>query len=479
MKSAAVIGAGLAGLSSALELARSGLTVNVYERAAGAGGRAQRIRSPDGRFRFDAGPTLIVMTDVLRRSLGDEAFDNLRLERLEPGYTVRWPGGERFDMHSDVALWLQNVARFEGPRSAAKALDYLARVHDQYLESRRAILDVDFTLASIVRRIAGARKLKPWSLGDLRSFTSRFFSNPRVIEALTFQSLYLGLSPSRAPAIYSLLPVVEITGGVWYARGGTAAIVDALLDACTRAGVRVHFEAPVQRIELNGGLARGVVIGGNAHAADAVVVASDREPALTALLSERPKLSRLRYGHSAVVAYVGISGRIDLPHHSVLLPKNPWHAYGELDRGEIPGDAPVYVCNPGATDETGAPEGYSSLMLLVPVPNRSAAPIIDEERIYRRAIATLEEHAGPIAVRVVYRRLRGPEAFENEFGLAHGAAFGPDHALSQMGPLRPSISYRGAKNVAFAGSGTRPGSGVPLVLISGRLAAQHIVKSLS
>ena len=478
VKSAAVVGAGLAGLSAALELARSGMGVDLYESAAIPGGRAQQLVSPDGRFRFDTGPTLIVMTDVLRRALGEDAFAALHLQRLEPGYSVRWPDGESFDMHSDVALWLQNVERFEGRYSAARALDYIARVHAQYLESRGAILDVDFTPGSLLQRLFGARKLQPWSLGNLRAFTSRFFSHPRTIEALTFQSLYLGLSPARSPAIYALLPVVEIVGGVWYARGGTAAIVDALAAACERAGVRIRYGARVERVVVERGRARGVVVGGELRNADAVVVASDREPALTSLLCEPPKRSRLRYGHTAAVVYLGVDGPVNLPHHSVLLPRDPWSAYAQLDGGDVPGDPPMYVCNPAVTDDSVAVGSGSPLLLLIPVPNRAANPNVDEQSVFARALELLEAHAGPLRDRIVFRQMRGPLAFERDFGLAHGAAFGPDHALSQMGPFRPSIAYRGAANVAFAGSGTRPGSGVPLVLISGRLAAQRIVASL-
>jgi len=477
MKSAAVVGAGFAGLTAALKLAEAGVVVDVFEACDRPGGRAQRLVSEDGRFTFDMGPTLIVMTQVLRQVLGDESFDALRLRRLEPGYSVRWPSGERFDMHSDIALWLDNVQRFEGRGGAARALDYVARVYEQYLESRDNILAVDFKAASIIGQLLRWRKLRPWALGDLRKFTQKYFANRRVVEALTFQSLYLGLSPQRSPAIYSLLPVVEIVDGLWYPPGGTASIVDAFVGACTARGVRIHYSSPVSNVPLGKRRAVGVVVGGRLHPADAVIIASDREPALTGLLAERPRRSRLRYGHSAMLTYLGISGSVDLPHHSVLLPDDPWAAYRELDEGVVPQRPPVYVCNPSRSDESLAPSGFSTLLILTPVPNRAALHDCDERAVYERAVDILEQHTGPIAGRIVYRRTRGPAQFERELGLAHGAAFGPDHGLGQMGPLRPSIGYSGAPNVAFAGSGTRPGSGVPLVMMSGRLAAERIMQT--
>ncbi|MDQ2680895.1 MAG: NAD(P)/FAD-dependent oxidoreductase, partial [Candidatus Eremiobacteraeota bacterium] len=282
-----------------------------------------------------------------------------------------------------------------------------------------------------------------------------------------------------APAVYALLPVVEMVGGIWYAAGGTAAIVDALVASCIAAGVRMHFSSRIERVVVFDRRARGIVVRGKTKPTDGVIIASDREPALTSLLHERPKKSRLRYGHSALVTYLGIEGAVDLPHHTVMLPNDPWRSYAELERGIVPESPAFYVCNPVVTDAGCAPRGFSSISMLVPVPNRAAAEHLDERAVFGRALTVLEGHVGKISDRIAYSRTIGPAAFENDFGLARGAAFGPDHALSQMGPLRPSIAYRGARNVAFAGSGTRPGSGVPLVLISGRLAAQHIVKSFS
>lgn len=473
LNSVAVIGSGFAGLSAALNLARAGIEVDVYESSSRPGGRAQQLISPDGRFSFDMGPTLLVMTDVLRATLGKKAFDDLALRRLEPGYSVRWPS-QQFDMHSDVALWLASIARFEKD-AAASAISYLSKVHAQYRAARGAFLDHDWSPASALLRLPELFKLRPWALENLQDFTAQHFSHPRVREALTFQTLYLGLVPSRAPAIYSLLPVIEIVEGIWYARGGVSTVVQAFVNECGRQGVRFHFKNRAERIAISRRRADGIVVEGRLREHDAIVVAADREPALASLL-DVPSVPRLSYGLSACVFYVGIGGEVALPHHTVLLPEEPQRAYEELDSGVLASAPPVYVCNPVVTDSSVSERGYSALTVLVPVPNRSTLRDIDTARVFSQAMHAIEHHTGPIRDRIEFQHVRAPAHFENELGLAFGAAFGPSHTMDQMGPFRPSIAMREARNVAFAGSGTRPGSGVALAITSGRLASEHLLK---
>ena len=473
VKSVALIGAGLAGLACALRLAQEGVAVDVFERNDRAGGRAATFTSENG-FRFDSGPTLIVMTGVLRRALGNDAFRTLGLERIDPGYRVLWPDGERFDCSSDIATFLQEMARFERG-NAANALAYIAAVHEQLQESRGKILDTDHDLRSIVRLVLQPGKLRPWVISDLRRFTKRWFRSPRVVQALTFQSLYLGTSPLRAPAMYALLPVEEIVGGVWFAKGGTGAIVDALQAQCERNGVRFHFDTTVDEVVVSKHRATGIRTGASLRSVDAVAITADREAAMQRFFGAKP--GRLSYGHSAIVWYLGVDRAVDLPHHTVMLPDDPWKAYAELDSGTIPSEPLVYACNPVRSDPSFAPAGMSSLMLLCPVPNRRALPDIDEDTLFQRVLERVERHAGALRGHVTFKSVRGPREFERDLGLMHGAAFGPDHTLDQMGPLRPPIAHPRLHNVVFAGSGTRPGSGVPMVLMSGRLAAERLLSA--
>ena len=471
VKSALVVGAGLAGLGAALELARAGLAVDVFEAADRPGGRAQALVSPDGRFRFDMGPTIVTMTDVLRRALGDDAFARLGLRRLEPGYRVLWPDGGHLDMHSDIALWLDEIRRFT-PDRAADALHYLARMQEHLAVSRARILETPCAPSDVARLLLRPGKLRPWALRGLRSTAERSFRHPRLVQAATFQTLYLGLTPSRAPAAYGLLMSSEVVDGIWYAPGGTAAIVAALVGECERHGVAFHYGAPVSQVIVNAGRAQGAVAAGRMRRADAVVVAADREPAARDLLGASGARRTVRYGHSALVYYFGLAAQPALPHHTVLLPDDPWRAYAMLDAGAVPDEPLIYLCNPAVNDPSATPGAVSAL---VPVPNRRVLAELDADAIAARVLERLRRHDPAFGNPVLFRAERGPKELERDLGLEAGAAFGPAHDLLQMGPLRPSIAYGGARNLAFAGSGTRPGSGVPMVLISGRLAAAHVL----
>ncbi len=477
MKSVVVVGAGFAGLSAAIELARAGTRVTVVERSGAAGGRAQRLVVPAG-YTFDTGPTLLVMTDVLRAVLGERAYAALELARIEPGYRVGWPDGEHFAMHSNLAAFLDEMSRFEGFARRSRALAYLATVHEQYAQARRKILEVDHTPASFAATLLRPGRFAPWALGSLPRFARGYFRSDRIVQALTFQSLYLGTTPLRAPAMYAMLAVEEVVGGIWYLRGGVAALVDALEAYARSLGVEFAFDTRAERVLDDGRLAHGLRCDRAELHADGVVVTADREPALATLFNDAPRARRrLRYGHSAMVWYLGIEGAVNLPHHSIMLPHDPWATYAQLDRGSLPKEPLVYACSPSRTDPSLAPPGHAVLTLLTPVPNTAAVPAFDEDALFARVLARVERETGALGTRIRHRAARGPRGFAAELGLAHGAAFGPDHTLDQMSVMRPSIRHPRLRNVVFAGSGTHPGSGIPMVLISGRLAARRLLEA--
>ena len=470
-RSACVIGGGFAGLSAALELARAGVRVELLEAADQIGGRAQSWE--ERGYRFDLGPTLFVMKDVLRRSLGDDAFAALEMRRLEPGYRVRWGDGSDLAVHSDIALMLREFERY-GERPA-RMLAFIAKAHDAYRDARTKILERDHTVASFLGALLQPGKNHSWIAGNLRRFIEKYATHPRVVEALTFQTLYLGTSPLKAPAMYAILPVEEIVGGVWYAPGGTHAIVDALVRECERVGVTIRLNTRAERVAVRADGGVTVHAGERAFDAEALVIAADRQPSLALFNGAAPKGRAPRYGHSAYVWYWGIERSLPLDHHTILLPNDPWRSYAQLDAGAAPDEPMLYLCNPAATDASVAPPGGTALLALAPVPNRKRLPQIDEAALRERALNAIERVTGPFRDRIAVERVRGPREFESELGLMHGAAFGPDHTLDQMGPFRPAIAHPTLRNVVFAGSGTRPGSGVPMVLMSGRLAAQRLL----
>ncbi len=441
VKSALVVGAGFAGLSAALHLARAGVAVKLLEAADRPGGRAQAWSS--GEYHFDLGPTFVAKPEVFEEALGAERFAALELMRLEPGYEVRWPDGERFAMHSDIALSLAEFERIE-PGVTSHALEYFASVQGAERDARAGIIERD---------------------RSLRRFTERFFHHRRLVEALTFQSLFLGSSPLRAPAIDALLPVVEATEGLWFAPGGMASIVDGFVDAGRALGVAFSYGRRVERIERNGDGAWRAVTTEQSDEADAIVVAIDREPSFALLGVRSPRLGAMRYGHSALCLYLGVRRRIELPYHTIFLPNDPWRAYAQLDGGNLPDEPPIYTYNPVARDASAAPADGSALLVLAPVPNLSALRQEELAAFRKRIFERLEHEVGELREFLEVERVRGPAEWASELGLVHGAAFGPERGPDRRFP-----------RLAFAGSGSHPGSGVPMAVRSGRLAAEHLLQ---
>jgi phytoene desaturase len=391
---------------------------------------------------------------------------------------VLWPDGERLDVSSNLADFLEEVAKFEGPLRNAQTLRYLARVHDLYRRSRSNILDVDHTVGSFVRMLLAPGRFSPWAMGKLRRFARRHFRSSRVVDALTFQPLYLGTSPRRAPALYAMLAVEEIVGGIWYCAGGTAAVIDALVGECRALDVRFQFGRVVREVCVRNGRARAVACDEATIDADGIVVTADREMAATTMFAPVRAARPVRYGHSAMVWYAGVRKPVDLPHHTIVLPVEPWREYERLDAGRLPAEPLVYICNASVNDPSAAPPGHSALLLLAPVPNARALPVFDESAFFDRVLTSVERHAGALRSDIAFVQTRGPREFAHDLRLTQGAAFGPDHTLDQMGAFRPPIRSRYA-NVVFAGSGTHPGSGVPMVLLSGRLAARRLSEALA
>jgi phytoene desaturase len=299
----------------------------------------------------------------------------------------------------------------------------------------------------------------------------------------TFQAMYAGLAPSRALAIYAVITYMDCVEGVYFPEGGMHAIPTAMAEAAARHGVRVRYSTAVERVEVAGGRARAVITAtGERIPADVVVINADLPTACAQLLPPGytpPRARRLRYSPSAVVLHAGSSADYpDSVHHTIDFGSAWERTFAQvIDRGELMGDPSFLLTTPTRTDASLAPAGRNSYYALFPAPNL-ARPTIDwatEGPRYRdRIVATLQERGYPgfgDAIECEY--LITPADWRAQ-GLAAGAPFAAAHTFGQTGPFRTATLHPGIENLVFAGSNTQPGVGVPMVLISGRLAAERI-----
>lgn len=479
-----VVGAGLGGLSAALRLVGAGRRVTVLERETVPGGRAGLLA--DGGYRFDTGPTVLTMPDLIDDAfacVGEKTSDWLDLRPVEPLYRAFYPDGEHLDLHADPAATEAEIARVCGPAEAAGYRRYVAFVSALYRAEMRHFIDVNIDsplglLRPPLARIAalgGFRRLAPKVGGYLR--------DERTRRLLSFQAMYAGLSPYKALALYAVIAYMDSVGGVFFPAGGMHALPVALAGAAERHGVEFRYGTAATRVELSAGRAVAVhTDAGDRVPADAVVLNPDLPLAYRDLLptgAAPSRLSRLRYSPSCFLLLAGSAATYDRTvHHTIHFGRAWRRTFDEvIRRGELMSDPSFLVTNPTRTDPALAPTGRHIYYVLFPTPNLVAARLdwsVIGPRYRDEVVGTLEQHGYTgfgDAIEVAHTTT---PADWRARGMAAGAPFAAAHTFGQTGPFRPSTLAPGLANVVFAGSGTRPGVGVPMVLLSGRLAAERI-----
>jgi phytoene desaturase len=484
-----VVGAGLAGLAAALRLRGAGREVTLVERAAGPGGRAGRVER-DG-YALDTGPSVFTAPEIVADTLaavGEKLEDRLTLVPLETTYRAQYADGSALDVHADPEDFAAEVARLCGPAEAGALRRYLADLADLYRLQLSTFIDRNLDspldllgpeLVALARR-GGFRRLSRHVEG--------YFADDRLRRLFSFQALYAGVSPFRAIAAYAVIAQLDIGAGVWHPMGGIAAVPRALADAASDAGVTVRYGAAVAELETSGQRVSAVRLAdGDRLPADAVVVTTDQPWELVPGL-RAPR--RPVYSPSCVAMHVGV--RTDLPgqaHHTISFGESWRGVFDELTRDGRPmSDPSLLVSMPSRTDRSLAPDGGQVLSIVAPTPNldrRSGGnPDLDWTTLgprYRDEVLTTLEARGwtGLTGAIEVSETQTPHDWAAQ-GMAAGTPFALAHTFGQTGPFRPATLPRsGPENVVLAGSSVQPGVGVPMVLISGRLAAERITGPVS
>jgi phytoene desaturase len=479
-----IVGAGLGGLSTALRLAGAGRQVTVLERELVPGGRAGLLEI-DG-YRFDTGPTVLTMPDLLADALAcvDEKLDDwLDLRRVEPAYRACFADGSRLDVLTDVDAMADQIRDVCGAADAdgyRRFVTFTRRLYDlemSHFIDRNLDSALDLVTPSLARLAAlgGFRRLAPK--------VASYLKDERLQRIFTFQSMYAGLSPYDALAIYAVIAYMDCVAGVWFPMGGMHAVPRALAGAASKHGVEVRYGVEVTRVEMAGDRAVAVQTrDGERITADVVVLNPDLPVAWRDLLpaQSRPRrLGTLNYSPSCVLMLAGSTlPDTDDAHHTIHFGKAWRSTFRELtDTKTLQTDPSLLVNTPTVTDPSLAPTGRSSRYILVPTPNLDAD--IDWSQVgprYRDEIVRRLETLGyqGFGESIEVEDITTPADWSRR-GMERGAPFAASHSFRQTGPFRPgNLAF---DNVVFVGSGTQPGVGVPMVLISGRLAAERILGS--
>jgi len=483
-----VVGAGAGGLSAAAHLAGAGLRVTVLEKNERAGGRCGRLLR-DGHH-FDVGPTLLVMPGLYElefAALGESMRGLLGLQRVDPTYHLHFDDGSALALTSDLARLRSQLESIE-PGSYAASLRYLEEGSQHYRLAIERLVRRNFrTLGEFLNPGNLPVFLGVRALQNHYRRLGTFFRTPRLKAAFSFQDMYMGLSPFEAPATFSLMQYSELSEGVWFPQGGMVRVVEALEHIARDRGVEFRFEAPVERIEVNGSRARGVTLAdGSRLAADIVLANADLPYVYDELLPENGmsgRLARKRYSCSTISFLWGVD-RVypQLSAHTLFLSDEYRQNFDAISRERGLADNPsIYVHAPARLEASMAPPGQDTLIAIVPVGHLDPDAGQDWEAMTRRARRAVLARLASLGVTDLEAHLKfeicfGPADWQRRFNLVRGATHGLAHTLLQMAYFRPHNRHARYGNLYFAGASTHPGTGLPTAIVSGRLAAERILE---
>jgi phytoene desaturase len=485
-----VIGAGPGGLAAALLLARAGLRVTVLERQRQVGGRTTTLVA--NGFRFDLGPTFFLYPQVLEaifQAVGRDLWDELELVRLDPQYRLIFGAGGELHATPDLERMERAIAAL-CPADAVSLRRFMAD-NRLKLEQFKPCLERPFLGWRDVfsRRMLGLLPaLRPWL--SLEAELARYFRDPRIRLAFSFQSKYLGMSPYRCPSLFSILSYLEYGHGVYHPMGGCGAVTACMARIAREMGVEVRLAEEVEEILFRGRRAVGVRTTSGTYRADAVVINADFARAMMRLVPNHlrrrwndGRIARTRFSCSTFMLYLGIEGRYDhLGHHTIYLDKDHGRNLREIEDLHLLSQSPsFYVQNACVTDPSLAPKGMSTLYVLVPVSHRHPNVDWSIERARFRAL-TLANLArvgiDGIETRIRFEHMVTPADWEQTHEIHRGATFNMAHNLSQMLHLRPHNRFEDLEAVYLVGGGTHPGSGLPVIFESARITSRLVIEDL-
>lgn len=486
-----IVGAGPGGLAAAILLAKSGVKVTIVEKRDQVGGRTSTIHQ-DG-YKFDVGPTFFLYPRVLKEILAAAGYDlnaEVPMTRLDPQYRLVFGAGGEL-------LATPDVAKMEAAIAAISPED--AKRFHLFLEHNRGKLAkfLPFLQSPFEswRDLAKPGMLKlmpllaPWK--SLDSDLQTHFKDERIRLGFSFQSKYLGMSPFRCPSLFSILSFLEYEHGVFHPTGGCGAVTKAMARIAEEMGVEILLNEPVEKVLVERGKAVGIKTENHTLKSDAVVMNADFAGAMRRLVpnSKRNKwsderLAKKQFSCSTFMLYLGIDGRYDdVSHHTIYLEKNYRQNLRDIeDLHQLSDEPSFYVQNASVTDPTLAPEGKSTLYVLLPVTHQNGAGIdwAKEAPRYRELAIDQMEKIGitDLRRRIETEKILTPDGWTSEFDLYKGATFSMAHSLDQMLHLRPHNRFEDIGQMYLVGGGTHPGSGLPVIFESARITSRLLLEDL-
>ena len=489
MSKIAIIGAGFAGLSAATYLGAAGHEVHVFEKNSTAGGRARQLHTKEG-YKFDMGPSWYWMPGVFEKFFSDFGFsvsELYKLELLDPSFEIIFPGNEKMSIPEHYEA-LKTLFEEIEPGSAARLDKFMDEARYKYEQGmERLVYMPGISIAEFIdlELIKGALRLQVFS--SFSKHVRKYFSHPKLISLMEFPVLFLGAMPQETPALYSLMNYAGLKLGTWYPQGGFGKVIAAMVKVAKQQGVSIHCDAAVEKIHIDKRTIRAIEVLGEEIDFDAVVAAADYQHVEQKLLPEAYRnyeenfWQKKTFAPSCLIYYLGVSERIpELEHHTLFFDEDLFeHSVEIYKKPKWPTKPLFYVCCPSRTDDTVAPVGHENLFLLMPLAPGLKDDEPTREKFFKIMMSRLEKQIGrSISNKIDYKKSYCVSDFIADYNSYRGNAYGLANTLLQTAILKPKIKNKKLSNLFYAGQLTVPGPGVPPSLISGKLAAELVIKEL-
>jgi len=489
-KTIIVIGSGIGGITVAANLAKEGHQVRIFEKNGYPGGRSGTYEK--NGHRFDIGATFLMMPGVYEEAfnkLGTSMHEELKLRRMDPVYRVKFPGEKELLFTSDLASMQRQLELIE-PGSYGR---FLKLMNTGFRIYERAMPLIERNYFS---RLDPSLIKYPFLLYQYKGFhnhyrlVSRYFESEELRAFFTFQNLYMGQNPFGASGMYLFLPFMELADGVYFPEGGMHSVAERLLGIAEKHGAELTLNAPVKQIVTEKQRARGVVLEDDSyHKADIIISNADLPFVYSNLLPESRKarkLEKLEYSCSAVVFHWAVDKVYpDMTQHTVFVSEKHRESCRTIFRDHAFAKSPsIYVHSPVRSDPTAAPGDQDSITAIIHSGNLENGEAHDWDEVKQMArdsiISRLEEEGlKDFRNHIKFEMAFTPDMWRSVFNLTRGGTFGSvGHNIMQMGFLRPANHHKKFSNLFFVGGSTQPGSGMPLALISAKLATERVERSI-
>lgn len=493
-KKVTVVGAGAAGLASAIRLQHAGYQVEIYEKESMAGGKMHRIEK-DG-YTFDLGPTIVMMPELYKEVFelcGRDPDDYIPMEKIDPMYSVYFKDemDNPYDISNDLTELIETIEAMS-EEDAQGFLDYLQEIYKRFIVAKKHFIQRpfrrqrDFYRPSVLRQ---GLKLKTFDSAE--KFLSKYIKNEKLKSLISFQTLYIGVSPYNGPSLYSMIPMIEFLYGVWFIKGGMYTMASSMERLFLELGGVVHYNMSVDEISIENAAANGIFVQGERITSDFVVCNADFPYAMKHLVKDKKakgkytdkKIDSMKYSCSCFLMYLGMNRKydeVDNVHNFVFNEDLEKNLHDIFDGNKLK-TASFYVHIASKADPRLAPDGKDGLYILMPVSELSTAKYewnVETIKDYRNYILnSMKKIKGfeNVEEEIVSETYMTPIDFRDKFNAYNGATFGLQPTLSQSNHMRPQSKATHCDNLYFTGSSTHPGAGVPIVLLSAKITTQELL----